>query len=762
MDGATKNGRLIRFSTFELDRESGELFKQGRKVKLQGQPFELLVALLERPGELLTREELRQKLWATETVGDFDHGLSRAINKVREALGDSPDTPRFVETLPRRGYRFIGAIQTNAVMDPPVTEAATRDAGLPARSGPKPGESKERGKHWIPITVAAAIVIAGAAIWFASHRASERGPIQIQQLTTNSSENPVQQAAISPEGKYLAYGDRGGIEIKLISTGESHLIPRPQGVSEGDIWAPVAWFPDQTRLLASSVQAKTNGAMVTAWSVSVIGGSAVPIRQDALAESISPDGSLIAFTIGRGPDWAYVTDFENDFTPRPEIWVMGARGENARRIVASDDSAAFGPVRWSPDGRRLAYLKMRSLSEMSVDYTIESCDLNGGTRSIIFSGPRQGHTAGSFSVANVSDFAWLSDNRVVFPVRENTPNSRDSNLWQIDVDPSSGKPRGKPQRIASLAGLNVQRLTTAADGRRVAFESNTYESHVYLAKLNPEGEITNPRRLTLDERYDFAWSWTPDSKAVILTSDRTGTFALYKQAPDGEIAELFPTGTESLGEVRASPDRAWLIYTALSNVKSPDQSESVRVMRVRLTGGAPELLFERKSPLDFSCPNRPGTQCIAIEWDRHAHQQIFISFDPGTGARRELFRINDAKCFNAIVSPDGSRMAAVRGNDLEILKLSGQIEKKIELGDWGNACGVDWAANGKAVFIPSCRRLGRRSGVTLLRVDLDGSVKPIWESGSADSAVGIASPDGKYLAIDVGSRERNAWMIENF
>lgn len=85
MNGATKNDRLIRFSVFELDRESGELFRQGRKVKLQGQPFELLVALLERPGEVLTREELRQRIWPSDTAGDFDHGLNRAVNKVREA-----------------------------------------------------------------------------------------------------------------------------------------------------------------------------------------------------------------------------------------------------------------------------------------------------------------------------------------------------------------------------------------------------------------------------------------------------------------------------------------------------------------------------------------------------------------------------------------------------------------------------------------------------------------------------------------------------
>src|SRR6201995_65738 len=111
MDGATKRDRVLRFSVFEVDLGSGELFKQGRKVKLQGQPFELLLALLERPGAVITREELKQKVWPSDTIIDFDHGLNRAVNKVREALGDSADTPRFIETLPRRGYRFIGAIQ---------------------------------------------------------------------------------------------------------------------------------------------------------------------------------------------------------------------------------------------------------------------------------------------------------------------------------------------------------------------------------------------------------------------------------------------------------------------------------------------------------------------------------------------------------------------------------------------------------------------------------------------------------------------------
>src|SRR5258706_15010136 len=102
---------LIRFGVFELDLRSGELQKQGRKIRLEGQPIQVLICLLESPGELVTREELHRKLWAADTFVNFEHGLNAAVKRLRQALNDSADSPRFVETLPRRGYRFIAPIQ---------------------------------------------------------------------------------------------------------------------------------------------------------------------------------------------------------------------------------------------------------------------------------------------------------------------------------------------------------------------------------------------------------------------------------------------------------------------------------------------------------------------------------------------------------------------------------------------------------------------------------------------------------------------------
>ncbi len=97
----------VRFGVFEVDLHSGELRKQGLKIKLQGQPFHILAMLLERPGELVTRDEIRQRLWSADTFIDFEHSLNTSIKKLREALADDADTPRYIETLPRHGYRFI-------------------------------------------------------------------------------------------------------------------------------------------------------------------------------------------------------------------------------------------------------------------------------------------------------------------------------------------------------------------------------------------------------------------------------------------------------------------------------------------------------------------------------------------------------------------------------------------------------------------------------------------------------------------------------
>jgi cholera toxin transcriptional activator len=136
MPAPLPHSRITRFGVFELDLNAGELRKSGVKLRLQGQPFQVLALLLERAGEVVTREELQHQLWPSDTFVDFDHSLNTAINKVREALGDSASSPRYIETLARRGYRFIAPVQNPVESGAPVPELVPPPAPVPAVVGP--------------------------------------------------------------------------------------------------------------------------------------------------------------------------------------------------------------------------------------------------------------------------------------------------------------------------------------------------------------------------------------------------------------------------------------------------------------------------------------------------------------------------------------------------------------------------------------------------------------------------------------------------
>jgi DNA-binding winged helix-turn-helix (wHTH) protein len=138
--------RIIRFGVFQVDLCSGELFKNGHKVRIEAQPFHILSILLKRPGELVTREELKQGLWNQDTFVDFDHGLNAAIKKLREALNDEAKTPHCIETLPRRGYRFICPLDR--------FPEATQPRGRAPPKVPRAKESKSRDwLLWIGVLV---------------------------------------------------------------------------------------------------------------------------------------------------------------------------------------------------------------------------------------------------------------------------------------------------------------------------------------------------------------------------------------------------------------------------------------------------------------------------------------------------------------------------------------------------------------------------------------------------------------------------------
>src|SRR5579871_1859279 len=170
--------RRIRFGPFELDKQTGELWKNGAKVRLQGKPFQVLVALLERPGEPVSREELQQRLWSGDTFVDFESGLNTAANRLRLTLGDSADSPRYVETLARSGYRFVAKV-----------EEIAQPAPAPVKAPEKP-----RSNWWIAAAIFAAVALAGV-IWIVARRSAPGLP-KFQQITYRR--GPITGARFTP------------------------------------------------------------------------------------------------------------------------------------------------------------------------------------------------------------------------------------------------------------------------------------------------------------------------------------------------------------------------------------------------------------------------------------------------------------------------------------------------------------------------------------------------------------------------------------
>src|SRR5262245_59880515 len=207
MAGPSVSRESIRFGLFEFDPQSGELRKQGIRIRLQGQPVEILSMLLARPGELVTREELQKKLWPADTFVDFDRSLNAAMKRLRSALGDSAETPRFIETLARRGYRFLAPVngQPVAPVEAPVAL-------------PPPGRGFHRHRLFLQFAlVAMPIIVLGVTLF--SRKAADRVE-HIDSLLVL----PLKNLSGDPEQDYFADGMTNALNARLAGVSALRVI----------------------------------------------------------------------------------------------------------------------------------------------------------------------------------------------------------------------------------------------------------------------------------------------------------------------------------------------------------------------------------------------------------------------------------------------------------------------------------------------------------------------------------------------------------
>jgi Tol biopolymer transport system component len=553
-----------------------------------------------------------------------------------------------------------------------------------------------------------------------------------RRLTFNSSASPIASAAISPDGKYLAYSDPVGIHVRLLSTGEERPIPTPAGVPASLSYVD-SWFPNGTELLAHSREAGGRGSM---WAVSIMGKSSQELRSDAAGWKVSPDGTRIAF----GPT---VT------AAGREIWVMDSHGNNPQKVLGLAADEFLWSVNWSPDGKRLAYVRAHPGGQL-----METSDLKGANRTAVL-------------VAEVRSICWLPDRRIVYSQGE--ARDVDANLWQIGVDTATGTPIGKPKRITRWAGADLQGMSASADAKRIVLQKETYPSQVYIGELAAGGTpMSPPRRLTHDDAHDWATAWTADSKAVLFTSDRGGKWGVFRQGISQTTAEPLIEGRERTMLARLNPDGAWVLYLETSATASghiPWQ----RLMRVPVNGGLPKLVSEITTAQweNHQCARSPASLCAIIESSLNHQRLTVTALDPLRGKGKLLRTINTAigEGFCHSLSPDGSTLAIARGDEPEIhirlLSMTGGSDREIAVKGWPNSGSMEWSADGKGIY---CTSISSQGG-TLLYVDLKGTARVLWHSRELDGGpfiAGVPSPDGRYLALTGAIHNSTAWMVEGF
>jgi DNA-binding winged helix-turn-helix (wHTH) protein/Tol biopolymer transport system component len=736
--------RRILFGEFELDPLMRELRTDGRKIKLQEQPFQILAALLERPGQLVTRDELTHRLWPSDTFVDFEHSLNTAVNRLREALEDSAEHPRLIETLPRRGYRFIASVDKLDGGGMSIGTIPERgSATTPATDIRPPSPEARVEKPMLRVLVILGIAVlfmATVAIWFtsSSRRPESLPELTQRQITANSTENTVWSGAISPNGKYLAYADGTSIRLKLMESGDMQTVPEPENL-EGDPvrWRIAGWFPDSARFLAVNTRPPMHAST---WVVSLIGPPRL-LRDDASAWSISQDGGWIAFTANPGWFGAHASFGYH------ELWVMRADGNDAHKVGETDASSAFSRVKWSTDGTNIIYVKQHLQTDKS-EYTIEARSVNGGLPKTLV------------SHSSLHDFLSLSDGRLIYVVSEPETGDASCNLWETAT--LDAKPRGQSKRITNWAGYCMDDLSATAHGKVLAFRRWAVQSSAFVADLDLDRKrITNLSRLTLNEGLNVPTGWSADSKTVLFWSRQHGRTGIFKQSLGKDTAEPLVTGSENVQVPRMGPDSRSVLYLLIPRESSP--SSPIQLMRVSMNGGQPHPVLSGRVLDTHRCATAVGL-CGIAERSGDGRQVIFTSVDLVKGRGRELgrFEVGDSSAnYRWDISPDGTRIAVLDGSGahVTILPLFGKGRRgEFRVKGYRDLRSFDWAPDGKGFFTSSLTA----AGSALLHIDLQGNVHILWGMKGSTAAWGVPSLDGRHLVLSAFVVSGNIWTLEHF
>lgn len=527
---------VVRFGPFELETVSGELRKYGVRVRLQNQPLKLLQILISRPGHLFSREELAGEIWPEGTYVDFERGLNAAVNRLRRALADSAESPRYVETIAGRGYRFIAPVQR-----PQPHSSEPLDA-LP-ETGPAAPKVPHPSLDWRWIAVCAVAVSTGLFLVWLSLRSqgSEASALPQTSIPLTAEPGEEKQPAVSPDGSRVAFTFRerpsSDSDIYVKTIGADGMVRLVSGPAHE--FSP-AWSPDGRSIAfirlvpggpARIVQVPAEGGMERDIAQVIL--PAFENLPDVGLLAWSPDGQWIATSSARVADEVF------------GIAAFSLLTGESRRLTQppSTTFGDFGPS-WSPDGNRITFARFVSgtVSDIYVADVLRQPGPVPEARRLTY-----------FNRQSTSPVWYSNGNDILFSC---DCSSRQRRFWQISVA------RGGATAVERFGlGENSVSLSWCPQRKRIVYASATADTNIGRIQLGQGGSAGTVSTLIASTYLDATPDYSPDARYIAYQSERSGRSEIWIANSDGSSSrQLTRLNSRVSGFPRWSPDGRSLVF----------------------------------------------------------------------------------------------------------------------------------------------------------------------------------------------------------
>jgi Tol biopolymer transport system component/DNA-binding winged helix-turn-helix (wHTH) protein len=662
VETAPQSASKISFGLFEADLQAGELRKSGNRIRIQGQPFRVLAILLERPNEVVTREELQQRLWGQQTTVDFDHSLGTAINKLREALGDSADNPIFIETLARKGYRFIAPVRVSepeftipqAAFDP--AESAQPEPAQP----PSPETKRRSSSSRVPITTSVlilALVFLSALLALLLVLMPSRAPVRISQLTYSGRvlsglQDIESLPSTASDGTRIYFSQvSNGVPVlseALIANGEIKTLNLPSGI-EAPMICSIS--PDGSKLLVRNHLAPE--AEQALWIVPTLGGDARRIT-NVLAHDATwmPDGQHILYAFGH------------------DLFVIKEDGSDQRKFASLPGRAFW--LRWSPFGSPLRFTILDSANRNASLWEISAS--GKGLHPLL---------KGWTKPANECCGSWTADGKhYVFQSSHAGP----TDIWELD-QPEWWWPWPKQPHLVTNGPLDFGAPTTSPEGHRVFFVGANSRWEVRI--LSPVGNQFVPLQSNLSSTSLVEYS--PD-----------GQWVAWLNSADGSLWRSRADGSERL-QLMSPPFHVFMMKWSPKNdqlaVMAQRSGSPWEIYLVDAAGGSTQRLLDENR--DEADP----------DWSADSSTLVFGRVPDVMGGDRQPKAIYEVDLkthrvtevpgslglFSPRLSPDGRYIAAVRA-DQKALMLFDRSTQHWELLTRHGVGDPVWSHDSRSIF----------------------------------------------------------------